>query len=333
MPNRLPGEWEPHQMTIVAWPSRPEVWGDQIRAAYAEYGELVRSISKVEDVLVVAHQKDVERVASSLRDCNVSILAFPIDDGWIRDNGPLFCDTDGRLVGVDFGFNSWGDRFSPSDGDRAIGEALCRHLGVSRIVVPWVLEGGSISSNGDGLILASAEAVLHPNRNGSVSSSAAEDLFEHYLGASNTLWVPHGLLEDLKNTDGHVDNVAVFVSQDVVLVQGCADDNPNSFRLRENYRRLRSDAPQLTIITCERLPYVRLPNGDVQPAPYLNFVLANGIVLLPTVGSDSDGWATSFFGDIWPDREVVFTSARTLTYGGGGPHCVTMQVPGRSRLT
>ena len=327
MARRFPGEWERHRATIVAWPRRREVWGSLLSNAYDEYAALVRLLSEDEDVLVVAHPDDVSTVASLVKSQSVSMFPFGIDDGWIRDNGPIFCWDGDVFVGVNFDFNSWGERFSPSDGDRAVVKELCQFYGAVWDQVPWVLEGGAISSNGAGALLIAEACVLSANRNPGASRPAAESLFERHLGTNKPTWVEFGLVEDLKNTDGHIDNVSIFVEESSILVQTAPPESPNHARLRANLSLLRESYPSATFVECDRLPYARMPDGSLQPSPYVNLVLTNGSVVLPTVGADTDSWAAGFFADVFPGRKVRFCRAPTMTFGGGGPHCVTMQVP------
>ncbi|GAB3967934.1 agmatine deiminase family protein [Plantactinospora veratri] len=292
----FPPEWERHKATVVSWPRRPEVWGSVLPDARAEYESLIRTISESEEVLLVVHPADMASVTWAAKLPRLAVLRHPIDDGWVRDNGPLFCLDDARPVAVDFDFNSWGNRFRPSDGDRSLGRAVSGYFGVRRTWVPWVLEGGAVSTNGSGDLLSSAESVLHPNRNGRTTLEEATGILSSNLGVDRLIWIPHGLLEDLKNTDGHVDNVAVFCDSETVLVQSATGDNPNCERLAGNTEAIRSQAPDLTVVQCDRLPYVRLPDGSNQPAPYLNFVLTRDSIILPTVGSQSDAWARGSSG-------------------------------------
>jgi agmatine deiminase len=261
----------------------------------------------------------------------VHVVAYPIDDGWIRDNGPLFVRSSDEIVAINYDFNSWGERFSPSDGDRSVTSKICDVLGVSCVDIQWVLEGGALTFNGEGRAVASAECILNPTRNGSMNAKDAEDVIKPNLGISELTWVPFGLIEDLKNTDGHVDNVAVFISAKRVLVQTCERQNPNFERLNANIEvlsRIRlDDGEPVELVECEWLPYMMMPDGTEQPAPYLNFALSNDAVILPSVESLSDDSATRFFADLFPGRSVIFVPAAALTFGGGGPHCVTMQVP------
>lgn len=330
-----PAEWEPHRCTIVAWPTRDAVWGPVRGLAEDEYSALINTIAEDEPVLVVCREADVSTARRLCGARNISVIAHPIDDGWIRDNGPFVVRDDAvtPMVAVAYGFNSWGNRYTPTVGDLTVRRALASRLGLCYEDATGlaVLEGGAVSSNGAGTFLISAECALTPSRNPNMQPAQMESTVHSRLGANKVVWIPHGLLEDLPNTDGHVDNVAVFVDIDAVLVQTVPRANTNHDRLRANVEVVRStslaDGSELRVIECDLLPYGRLPDGQEQAAPYINFALTNGSVILPSVGQERmDADAAKLFGTIFPERAIKFTPSIALAYGGGGPHCVTMHV-------
>jgi agmatine deiminase len=243
----VPAEWERHSRTIVSWPTREAIWNPIAPQACEEYVQIIEAILPYEPVVVVCRQQDEDRVASLIPKEAV-LVAHPIDDGWIRDSGPLAIRVGESLVAVDFAFNSWGGRFAPWTGDATVGEMLARYCDVPREYVPFVLEGGAISFNGDGTALVIEECVLNKNRNGAVSRKRFESLIGAHLGVDKVIWLPFGLLEDLAGTDGHVDNVAIFVDVDRVLVQMVDQMNPNFGRLsrKRGSSALQPELPWLT---------------------------------------------------------------------------------------
>jgi agmatine deiminase len=326
----VPGEWEQHRLTLVSWPTRREVWSGIFDKAWDEYLALVHGLSKDEKVVVICRKNDREQVAARCPS-GTKILVHPIDDGWIRDNGPLAVRTADGLIAVDFDFNSWGRRFAPWDGDASVGKSISELLEVRREAVPFVLEGGAISFNGGGTALVVEECVLHPNRNGSIARRDFEDVVSKHLGVEKVIWLPYGLLEDLENTDGHVDNVAIFVADDAVLTQMAPAGNPNHGRLKKNFEVLKSSrnarGRRLEVEVIDQLPYTRTPSGRMQPVSYMNLVHTNRGIVLPSVGAMSDRYLIKLAEGLWPDRNVSMVPAYALTHGGGGPHCVTMQWP------
>jgi agmatine deiminase len=327
---RTPAEWERHSGTLVAWPTRDAVWAAVHALAEAEYAALISAIARYEPVTVVCRSSDVQVVRAQCGN-SVGVIVHEIDDGWIRDSGPILVFEDGAPRFVDFDFNSWGNRYMPYDGDQKVGAAIAHEFGITREAIPFVLEGGAITWNGAGTALAVRECVMHPSRNGDATEKDVERLLAHTLGIERLIWLPFGLLEDLQNTDGHVDNVAVFVSPNVVLAQSCDAANPNHPRLAENAAVLRASrvasGDPIEVVTCDVLPYASMPDGSLQPAPYVNFCLTNGSVVLPTVGAPGDEVIAPLIAQCFPHRSVEFALSRAMTYGGGGPHCITMQLP------
>jgi agmatine deiminase len=326
-----PAEWESGWSYGVAWPSREIVWQPWMLDAEREVSALVQILAMYADVYVICRDEDQARVRGLLPS-SVAIHTWPIDDGWLRDNGPISVRVNGHHRLVDFEFNSWGSRFVPYSGDNSVGELLSSVTGVERVRVPFVLEGGAVSFNGRGTALVVEECVLSLSRNGRTSKGRFEDVLHQHLGIRKVIWLPYGLIEDLKNTDGHVDNVAVFVDEARVLVQQVEPTNPNYTRLRDNYRVLvgarNADGEPIEVETVSVLPYARMPDGTEQPCPYINFVVVPGAILVPSVRSGLDEAARSVFGGIFPGRRIEFVESLALTYGGGGPHCVTLNMWG-----
>lgn len=327
----MPGEWEPHRATVVAWPGRPEVWAGYEGLAAAEYRCLIRTIAEDEPVVVLWDGAD-DAFGPPPVGRNVSVLDVVTDDSWIRDSSPLWgvCD-DGDVIGIDFLFNSWGERFTPFENDARVGSELGRSLGIDVVPIPFVLEGGAVSFNGDGVALVVEECVLHPNRNGATSRSDFERVMSDACGVEDVVWLPFGLLEDLANTDGHVDNVAVFAGPRKVIVQGDLASGPNAERLRENFNVLAChrlpDGSALELEVIEELDYVQHHDGGRRPSPFLNFVVTSTSVIVPTVGRGPSPMTRATFERSFPGRVVKTSPSIALTFGGGGPHCVTMQIP------
>jgi agmatine deiminase len=328
----MPAEWSEHELTLMAWPARLELWGDGLAEAKAEYAAVARAIAAFEPVLIVAP----EGMAAEVRDAcgaGVEAIELPIDDSWMRDSGPIVVTgSGGRRAGVDFRFNGWGEKFVPFDRDDAMNRALLPRLGIERLAADLVLEGGSISVDGEGTLLATEQCLLHPSRNPSLTRGEIEERLRLYLGVEKVVWIGHGLLED-HDTDGHIDNVAQFVAPGVVLAQTVEDPaDPNHERMAENAERLRGavDARgrRITVIELGVLPRTTV-RGAPGVVPYVNLYAANGVVVVPTCGDDPDRDAEVLgrLETVFEGREMVGVPARMLAEGGGGVHCITQQVP------
>ncbi len=328
----MPAEWSKHERTLMAWPARIELWGDGLAEAKAEYAAVARAVAAFEPVLMVAPNGCSQEVRDACGE-GVAAIELPIDDSWMRDSGPIVVTApDGRRAGVDFRFNGWGEKFTPYDRDDAMNRALLPRLGIERLAADLVLEGGSISVDGEGTLIATEQCLLHPSRNPSLARGEIEERLRAYLGVEQVVWIAHGLLED-HDTDGHVDNVAQFVAPGVVLAQTVDDPaDPNQERMAENVQRLRDSVDargrRIEVIELGVLPRTTV-RGAPGVVPYVNLYVANGVVVVPTCGDDPDRDAEVLgrLGTVFDGREVVGVPARMLAEGGGGVHCITQQVP------
>jgi len=340
---RLPARGIAHARTLVSWPCRGEVFGPLMPQAREEWAEVARAIARFEPVTVLARPEDETGVRALCGDA-VDVLAVPMDDSWIRDNGPMFvAGDDGGVAMVHFGFDGWDREFEPYDLDAAVPWRLAEAWGVRRYEAPFVLEGGAFNTDGEGTVLTTEQCLLY-RRNYGLTRRQNEELLREWLGVEKVVWLPYGLLEDTGRftTNGHVDDVAQFVAPGVVLAQTCAEDNPNHARLQANLEVLRAatDAKgrRLDVVEMPLLPYVRGvgaglegvtgPGADhLMPAPYVNLVFVNGGVLLPRLGVAGEEAAYELVAGLLPDREVVGLPVEMSAFGGGGLGCITQQVP------
>jgi agmatine deiminase len=322
----MPAEWAPHERTLMAWPCRTELWGDQLEQARREHAAVANAIAAFEDVTMVANpgaQAAQARVACTDR---VEILELEIDDSWLRDSGPIFVRGErGERVGVHFRFNAWGEKFTPWDRDEAVGGVLAERYGDRVADAPFVLEGGSIGVDGEGLLITTEECLLHPSRNPSMSRDDIEAGLKEYLGPERVVWLGKGLTED-RDTDGHVDLIAAFNAPGQVLLQTGPPGTEDEERMEDNRERL--EAAGITVRRLDVLPHVEV-GGEQVAVSHMNFTLANGAVIVPLAGVDSDDHALRVIGEAYPGREIVGVPGAVLAYGGGGPHCITQQVPAR----
>jgi len=324
----MPAEWAPHERTLMAWPRRREIWGPLMADANRETAGVANAIAAFEPLTMVAGSPDDAREARAALTGDVEVVELPIDDSWLRDSGPIFVVDDPerptRRAGVHWGFNAWGGKFPPWDNDQAIGGALVERLGDEVLRGPMVLEGGAIAVDGAGRLLTTEQCLLHPNRNPDLSREQIEANLRELLGLEQVIWLGAGLAED-RDTDGHVDLIADFTAPGRVLLQSAEPGSPNHEPMAAN--RERALAAGLEVDDFPLLVYARV-NGEEVAASYLNFYVGNGFVVVPTSGdADMDAEALGLIGEALPGREVVGTPGLTLAYGGGGPHCITQQVP------
>lgn len=329
---RMPAEWDEHERTLLTWPTRELLWGGVFDDAKRDYAAVARTVADFEPVTVIALPGTTREVLDHCGTANIEVFETPVSDSWIRDNGPLIVrDAGGRRLGVDFGFNSWGRKFLPYDDDASVTVRLLDHLGIERVPIDMVLEGGSISVDGAGSLVTTAQCVLHSNRNAALPQHVVEDTLRRALGVETVVMLPFGHLDD-RHTDGHVDGVCTFVAPGRVIAQTCGDaTNVNHEAMARNLRHLRDnvDAQGRTIqvLGLDLFSSFDL-EGVTDYVSYANFYLANGVVVVPASGNAADDeLALALIGAQFPDRETIGVSGRVIAYGGGGPHCITMQVP------
>jgi agmatine deiminase len=320
----MPPETEPHERTLLSWPCRRELWGDALAQAKVEYASVANAVAEFEPVTVVAASAADAAEARRATGEGVDIVEVPLDDSWVRDNGPVFVlgGPKGR-VGVHFGFNAWGEKFERWDRDEAAGGRLAGMFGAEIVSAPFVLEGGSICMDGQGRIVTTEQCLLNANRNPQLTRAAIERGLRDYLGATAVVWLGLGLVGD-RDTDGHVDMFAAVTDDGSLLLQARPPGDPDHATMAEN--RDRAEVAGFRVTAFEPLAHGQVAGHDVMLS-YLNLYVCNGAVIVPLAGQPADGDALERIGAAFPARQVVGVPALTIAYGGGGPHCITQQVP------
>jgi agmatine deiminase len=342
----MPAEWELHAATWLAWPHYTLDWPGKFGAIPWAFAEIVRAIARSERVrLIVLAARHEARARRALTQAGaplerVDFLRVPTDRGWLRDMGPIFLVRDEKgpreLAATSWRFNGWA-KYPNWRRDDAAKDRLLKRLGV-RTGQPEaagrrvVLEGGAIDGDGRGTVLTTEACLLHPNRGPGRTKERMEQLLADQLRARRVLWLGHGI--DGDDTDGHVDDIARFVSPGVVVVAVCEDaSDPNHMPLSENLRRLRQmrDARDtaLTVVPLPMPPRLECA-GQRSPASHANFYLANGVALVPTFGGASDETALAILRELLSGRDIVGIPCADLVSGFGALHCVTQQEPAES---
>lgn len=325
----MPPEWAPHSRCWMAWPCREEVWAGGLDAARRAFAEVARAIAAFEPVTVIC-RPDLLASASLELGAGIPLLPLPHDDSWMRDIGPSFLTgAAGKLGGVAWRFNGWGQLWPDYDQDARLARRLLEHLGAEAFESPHVLEGGAICVDGEGTCLVCEPSVLDPRRNPGLGRAEMEAELSACLGIDRVIWLPHGLLDD--ETGGHVDNVARFVRPGLVVAAVDAEGRPNHERLLANLELLR----QAEDARGRRLEVLELPlpkprqrhDGRLLTASYVNFYIANGAVLVPAFDDPADHGAAKLLSQAFPDRRIVQLDARDIVQGGGGIHCITLDQP------
>lgn len=344
---RWPAEWEPQSATWIAWPHNRATWPGRFDPIPASFTRFIVELSRAQPVHVLAGPAGIAPSADELlgplagAQANRSSAAptetgiikiHPVatNDVWIRDYGPTFVqDTrDGSLVAIHWRFNAWGGKYLPCDFDAAAGRAIAELVSCPCLPSSIVCEGGGIETDGQGTLLTTSSVLLSSTRNPGMSRSAIEAELQSKLGVTQILWIDGGGLEG-DDTDGHIDQLARFVSPGVVVaaVSSVADDS-NRPGLAANFEMLSQahDArgQRLTVFPLPTPP-PRSVDGRRVPESYCNFLIANGIVVVPTFRAPTDDAALRLIEQLLPDRRIVPLDAYDLIWGLGAFHCASQQ--------
>ncbi len=328
----MPAEWAPREATLMAWPVREAAWLEGLEDARSGYAEVANAVSEFEPLIMIARSDCVSDARRRLSSA-VEIWEMPHDDSWIRDNGPTFLlDGAGGRSAVNWRFNAWGRKYEPFDADDALAPLVLERMGVRRFDAPLVMEGGSIHVDGAGTLLTTAECLLNPNRNPSLSKVEIEAYLSAFLGVKSFVWLEKGLAGD--ETDGHVDNVACFVAPGVVAVQVSGPDDANAAALS-----LSVDAAGRRLEVVEiPAPPERRCRGEPLTLSYINYYPVTGALVVPVFGKDgdpairaADDRALGILREAYPGRKIVPIDGMRIIKGGGNVHCITQQVPASGR--
>jgi agmatine deiminase len=322
----VPAEWEAHAGCLMAWPSRVELWGDRLDDAKRDYAAVSAAIACFEPVLMLCNVG----LSAEVQDrCGAGItpIEIPVNDSWTRDSGPTFVRNDaGEFAIVGFVFNAWGNRWHPHDDDARLAERLAERFELPFFKAPFVLEGGSFFVDGEGTLITTEQCLLDPNRNPQMSRADIEQGLKDYLGATTVIWLPfgHSLDTGPAGTDGHIDGVLQYAATGRVMLEVVSDpSSPEFVRGRANLERLNSSPDAAG----RAIDVAILDPGPAPAVSYANHYLANRAVVVPVGGTEADEPALDMLRALHPDREIVGVPGETIAFGGGGPHCITQQIP------
>ncbi len=323
---RMPAEWALHERSWMMWPCRTVVWPD-MAATRKDFTAVAHAIREFE-LLTMAVNPEDEGEARSMLGTDVDIVVTPLDDSWARDVGPCFLvDDKGNRAGVNFKFNAWGGKYDPFDKDDAFSGFVLSQTGVRQYSSRLIAEGGGLSVDGEGTILTTESCFLNQNRNPDWSRLDIENELLDMLGGEKVIWLPGNVEE--RETDGHVDGIAVFASPGVVLIENAGDPGDDfhdimqaNIAALENQVDARGRSIEMVSIP---EAYEAVACGDKFCKSYVNSYLVNGGVVMPCYGVTTDGEAREAFQELFPDRRIVQVSINNIALGGGGIHCITQQ--------
>jgi len=300
-------EWEPQSAVQLTWPHAQTDWAPILAEITAVYEEMAHEISKRQPLLVV---NDI-----------------PHNDTWARDHGFITVEENGEKILLDFCFNGWGEKF-----EATLDNQINRHLydrglvkGIYEPHLDFVLEGGSIESDGKGTLFTTQCCLMAPHRNQPLSQQQIEDRLKLWLGAQRVVWLQHGsLIGD--DTDGHIDTLVRICPNDTLLYTGGDSDHPDLTLMEQELQQMRTLEGRPYRLLKLPLPHPIFDEGERLPATYANYLVINGAVLVPTYAQpDLDTEALRIIGEAFPDREIVGIDCRAVIKQHGSLHCCTMQ--------
>lgn len=354
---RMPGEFEPHRGCIMIWPKRPGSWNYGAKKAREAFKRVAWVIAESEEVFMLA-EPDVEENAREMLAGNpghgIHVIRMESDDAWARDVAPTFVvNGKGTVRGIDWEFNAWGGTvdglYAHWEKDDLVAEKVCGELGYDCYEAhPFVLEGGSIHSDGEGTVLVTAACLLSGGRNPKLTKDEIEKKLCAYLGAKKVIWLERGIYND--ETNEHVDNICAFVRPGEVVLGWTDDEKDPQYAMSKSCLDIlehETDAMGRKI-KVHKLPIPKTPIcvteedlggyefedgedtrevGERLAASYVNFYISNGGVVVPQFGDEHDKTAVEILGKVFTERKICPIPARDILLGGGNIHCITQQIP------
>ncbi|MFC3068241.1 agmatine deiminase family protein [Phenylobacterium soli] len=329
----VPPEWAPHRAMWLGFPSHAELWQEDLEAAQEEVAALARALAGPggERVMLMTGHPDGEAAAREmLGDVDgIEIVPGAFGDIWLRDTGPIFAKRREETVAMGFRFNGWGGKYD-LEHDDTVAEQIAKASSARLVRHDFILEGGAVDHDGEGTVLTTTQCLLNPNRNTGWSAGDAEAALGGALGATKTLWLGDGLLND--HTDGHVDNLARFVAPGVVacpIAWGRGDPNAEVYDATARKLSEMTDGAgrKLTVARIPSPGFVEGEGGRPVPASHMNFLIANKAVIVPVYEEQPAEFAVQALEHLFPGREVIALPSIAILTGGGSFHCITQQEP------
>lgn len=332
----MPAEWEKQRSVLLSFPHENTDWYDadhpeSLEKSLSPFIRIAQAIAYNQAVYIICNDKEkISNMFCSTH--NMTFIEIPTNDTWIRDYGYISIKEDGETKLLDFTFDGWGGKFDASL-DNSVNTILHAkgYLGTTPLqTIDFVLEGGSIESDGNGTILTTSTCLCNPNRNGGLSKQEIEKKLTETLGAQQILWLDHGFLAG-DDTDSHIDTLARFVNETTIMYVKCEDKEDI------HYEALSKMEAQLrTFRDIEGKPYTLVPlpmcepkyneEGERLPATYANFLITNHAIIYPTYEDPNDKIVEQIFKETSPQREIIPVNCLKLIEEGGSLHCSTMQV-------
>jgi agmatine deiminase len=332
----FPPEWVEQDAVMLTWPHQATDWADMLPEVEATYFNIAREILKREKLILVC--PDSNALKRRFREEELHRIRFyeiPSNDTWARDHGPLCVFQNGLPLIHDFRFNGWGGKFCAEEDDQ-----ITEKLFKSGAFVPesihvshpdFILEGGSIETDGAGTILTTSACLLNPNRNNSLSQDDIELRLKEVFGVKRILWLDYGHLQG-DDTDSHIDTLARFCDENTICYVQCTNRNETHYealkKMEQQLQRFRSvDGKPYNLVPLPMAAPLFDEDGLRLPATYANFLIINQAVLVPVYNQESDQEVLKIMEKTFPGREIIEINCLSLIKQYGSLHCITMQIP------
>lgn len=334
----MPLEDMEHEGTWLQWP-HSYTYGQAYEKNIQDiWVKMTKELTKGEKVHIVAYNnKEKDKIEKMLKVENVDMnyvdfYIYTTDDVWVRDNGPIFVyDENDKLVILDWGFNGWGKK-EPYKKSSQIPDKISKDLDIEKIHLKGViLEGGAMELDGNGTFLATKSSIINKNRNPNLSQSQIEDYIRKYYSVDNFIWLDGVVGMDI--TDFHIDGFAKFYNESTLITLNKNDLRDWGLSRYDTNKLLSAKDSNGKEYNHVYLPLtknmVKLKNGKNlgYQGSYMNFYIANNVVLVPNYNDANDSVANKIIQDLYPDKEVIGIDIRELYKDGGMIHCVTQQQP------
>ena len=328
----MPAEWEKHERTWMSWPPNNYLLGDSSEEAEltrTTWANVANAIVKYEPVTVLATSDQIELARNYLHP-SIEIVEAELNDAWLRDNGPTFSKSEtGELVAINWIFNGWGNQpWAEFDKDSQTASFIAKLVGSKVIESKLINEGGGIHVNGSGVVLLTETVQLGEGRNSSWSKQEVEAEIHEKLGTNKAIWIKRGLTRDYDGfgTRGHIDIVACFASENVILYHDQQDPSHPDFEVSKEVKSTLEAAGSYELIAIPAPKVLSDVEGFVDYS-YINHYIVNGAVILCSFDDPNDEVAKSILEKVYPGRDIVLVDAKQIFANGGGIHCITQQQP------
>lgn len=318
---RLPAEWERQEYLLFALPHTDTDWAPYLSDILESYKVLIKTAASFQACLVLCQNREAAKAWYGTT-YNVTFVEIPTDDTWIRDFGPIDIMIKQELIAHDFLFNAWGEKYGASK-DNLVNELLYKEdiLEGELKQVDLVLEGGSIDSNGEGVMLSTKSCLFNENRNPHVTHTVIEDTLKEIMCLSKIIWLEHGHLEG-DDTDAHIDTLARFIDTNTIAYVACDDPTDSHYEaLKKMEEELKETGYNLIPLPLPKPIYF---DGKRLPATYANFIFVNDGIIVPTYNQPTDQAVLKTFQEAFPERKVVGVDATVFIRQNGSLHCATM---------